>query len=71
MATCLGVWRWGDWVRFWVGWRYDFGKWSVVYGGVVLENDPKWFRLGLGKGSGGLFQGLSLGQPGLGSRLGG
>ena len=38
---------------------------------VVLENDPKWFRLGLGKGSGGLFHGLSLGQPGLGSRLGG
>ena len=38
---------------------------------VVLENDPKWFRLGLGKGSGGLFQSLSLGQLGLGSGLGG
>ena len=44
---------------------------SVVGQGVVLENDPKWFRLGLGKGSDGLFQGLSLGQLGLGSRLGG
>ena len=38
---------------------------------MMLENDPKWFRLGLGKGSSGLFQGLSLGQLGLGSRLGG
>ena len=36
MATCHGVWRWGDWVRFWVGWRYDFRKWSIVCGGVVL-----------------------------------
>ena len=61
----------GDWVQFWVGWRYDFRKWCVVYGGVVLENDPKWFRLGLGKGLGKLFQGLSLGQLGFGSRLGG
>ena len=38
----------GDWVRFWIGWRYDFRKWSVVCGGVVLKNDPKWFRLRLG-----------------------
>ena len=46
MATCHAVLRWGDWVRFWVGWRYDFRKWSVVCGGEVLENHPKWLRLG-------------------------
>ena len=49
MAMCHGVWRWGDWVRFWVGWRYDFRKWSVVCGGEVLENNPKWFQLRLGE----------------------